>query len=196
MGMTSFAQPHDPSNLLLAAVELLGIAIIFTSFMTWIRFDSTEFLADGPHSSSVEVSGNDLSGATDLGDGVVTSIAGAAGAALAIVARFTTGSRSLLAAGIAIAGLVACGVATYDTFKDWVSGTGVIVAVEINVTLYAAMMLTAVLGLAQGIAGITLFVIAQRAEERERRLTADALEDEDFEEAEEWETPSSEGAPE
>lgn len=155
------------TNLLLAAVEVIGIALIFTSFMTWIRFDSTEFLADGPHSSSVEVSGDDLSGATDLGDGVVTSVAGALAAVFAIAARFAAGSRALLAAGIAIAGLTACGVAAYDTFKDWVDGSGVIVAVEVNVTLYAAMMVTAVLGLAQGLAGITLFLMAQRTAERE-----------------------------
>ncbi len=162
-------QPGRATDLLLAAVEVIAIAIIFTSFMTWIRFDSTEVLENGPHSSSVEVSGDDLTGATDLGDGVVTAVAGALAAIFAIVARFAAGSRAILAAGIAIAALTACGVATYDIFKDWVSGTGVIVAVEVNVTLYAAMLITAILGLAQGLAGLALFVMAQRFE-RERQL--------------------------
>lgn len=175
-------QPARLTDILLAAVEVIAIAIIFTSFMTWIRFDSTEILADGPHSSSVKVSGDDLTGATDLGDGVVTAVAGAAAALLAIAARFATGSRALLAAGIAVAGLVACGVAAYDTFKDWVSGgTGALIAVEVDVTLYTAMMLTAVLGLAQGLAGLAIFVSAQRAE-RDQRLTAP----DDSEEAETW----------
>lgn len=157
------AQPNHTTNILLAAVEIIAIALIFTSFMTWIRFDSTEFLQDGPHFSSVEVSGDDLTGATDLGDGVVTSVAGAAGAVFAVAARFAAGSRVLLAAGIAVAGLTACGVATYDALKDWVSGgTGTLIAVEIDVTLYAAMIITAVLGLAQGLAGLALFLIAQR----------------------------------
>lgn len=174
----------DPARLthvLLAAVEVIAIAIIFTSFMTWIRFDSTEILSDGPHSSSVKVSGDDLTGATDLGDGVVTAVAGAAAALLAIVSRFAAGSRTILAAGIAVAGLTACGVATYDTFKDWVSGSGAIVAVEVDVTLYAAMMITAVLGLTQGIAGLALFLSAQRAE-RDQQLAAT----DDSEEAETW----------
>jgi hypothetical protein len=162
-------QPGRATDLLLAAVEAIAIALIFTSFMTWIRFDSTEFfLGTPPHSTSVEVSGDDLTGATDLGDGVVTAVAGAAAAFFAIIARFTAGSRAILAAGIAIAGLTACGVATYDIFKDWVSGSGVIIAVEVDVTLYAAMMITAVLGLAQGLAGLAFFLMAQRAAETER----------------------------
>ena len=157
------SNPDHASNILLAAVEVVGIALVFTSFTTWIRFDSTEFLQDGPHSSSVKVAGDDLTGATNLGDGVVTAVAGALAAVFAIAARFAAGSRGILAAGIAIAGLTACGVATYDTFKDWISGSGVIVAVEVDVTLYAAMMITAILGLAQGLAGIALFLMAQRA---------------------------------
>lgn len=161
-------QPKHTTDLLLATVEIIAIAIIFTSFMTWIRFDSTEFLEDGPHSSSAKVSGTDLTGATDLGDGLATALAGALAAVFAIVARFAAGSRTILAAGIAIAGLTACGVATYDTFKDWVGGTGVIVAVEVDVTLYAAMFITAILGLAQGLAGLALFLMTQRAAETER----------------------------
>lgn len=166
------AQPNITTNILLAAVEVLAIAIIFTSFMTWIRFDSSETIDGVEHSSTVKVSGDDLSGATDLGDGVVTSIAAALGAAFAIATRFAPGSRTVLSAGIAVAGLTACGVATYDTFKDWVSGTGVIIAVEVDVTLYAAMMITAMLGLAQGLAGLALFVNAQRAD-RQRQLAAE-----------------------
>ena len=162
------AQSTRTGDILLAAVEIIAIAIIFTSFMTWIRFDSTEFLEDGPHSSSAKVSGDDLTGATDLGDGVATALAGALAAVLAIVARFAAGSRIIIAAGIAIAGLTACGVATYDTFKDWVGGSGVTVAVEVEVTLYAAMFITAILGLAQGLAGHALFLMAQRAAETER----------------------------
>ena len=174
------AQPNSTTNLLLAAVEVLAIAIIFTSFMTWIRFDSTEILQDGPHSSSVEVSGDDLTGATDLGDGVVTAVGAALGAVFAIAARFATGSRSILGAGIAIAGLTACGVATYDTFKDWVSGgTGSLIAVHVDVTLYAAMMITAVLGLAQGAAGLALFVSAQRAERQRQLAAAEGLEEDE-----------------
>lgn len=175
-------QPARANDILLAAVEVLAIAIIFTSFMTWIRFDSTEFLADGPHSSSTEVSGVDLTGATDLGDGVVTAAAGALGAAFAIVARFAAGSRALLAAGIAVAGLTACGVAAYDVFKDWVSGgTGALIAVEVTATRYVPMILTAVLGLALGLAGLALFLMAQRAE-RERLLAEEG----DSEEGETW----------
>ena len=157
------------TDLLLAAVEIIAIALIFTSFMTWIRFDSTEvFLGGAPHSTSTEITGDDLTGATDLGDGVVTAVAGSLAAVFAIASRFAAGSRAILAAGVAIAGLTACGVATYDIFKDWVSGTGVIVAVEVDVTLYAAMMITAVLGLAQGLAGLALLLMAQRAVETER----------------------------
>ncbi|HET9476013.1 MAG TPA: hypothetical protein VFP63_00850 [Dehalococcoidia bacterium] len=173
------AQPTSTTNLLLTAVEVLAIAIIFTSFMTWIRFDSSEMIDGVEHSSSVKVSGDDLSGATDLGDGVVTSIAGALGAAFAIATRFTPGSRTILAAGIAVAGLTACGVATYDTFKDWVSGTGMIIAVEVDVTLYAAMMITALLGLAQGLAGLALFVAAQRDERQWQIAEEEGLEEDE-----------------
>lgn len=161
-------QPNHATDLLLAAVEVIAIALIFTSFMTWIRFDSTETLQDGPHFTSVKVTGDDLTGATDLGDGVVTAVAGALAAVFAIATRFAAGSRAILAAGIAIAGLTACGVATYDVLKDWVSGSGAIVAVEVDVTLYAAVFITAVLGLAQGLAGLALFLMAQRAAETER----------------------------
>jgi hypothetical protein len=110
----------------------------------------------------------------------VTSAAGALAAVFAIAARFAAGSRGILAAGIAIAGLTACGVATYDILKDWVSGSGVIVAVEVEVTLYAAMFVTAALGLAQGLAGIALFLRAQR--DRELELATD----DDSGEAETW----------
>ena len=174
--------PPSRTDLLLAAVEILGIALIFTSFMTWIRFDSTEFLQDGPHFTSAKVTGDDLTGATDLGDGLTTAVAGSLAAVFAIASRFAAGSRALLAAGIAIAGLTACGVATYDIFKDWVSGSGVIVAVEVEITRYPAMIVTAVLGLVQGLAGIALFLGAQRAAEAERiAATAD-----DSGEAETW----------
>jgi len=180
--MTAEPQPQQASNILLAAVEIIAIAIIFTSFMTWIRFDSTELLADGPHFASVKVSGEDLAGATDPGDGVITSIGGALAALFAIASRFAAGFRVLLSAGIAIAGLTAFGVAGYDIVKDWVpGGTGAIIAVEIEVARYPAMYATAILGLALGLAGLALFVMAQRAD-RERQMAAD----EASEEAETW----------
>ena len=188
--MTAEPQPQQARNILLAAVEIIAIAIIFTSFMTWIRFDSTELLADGPHFASVKVSGDDLTGATDPGDGLVTAIGGALAALFAVASRFAAGYRALLSAGIAIAGLTSFGVAGYDVVKDWVpGGTGAIIAVEVDVARYPAMYSTAILGLALGLTGLALFIMAQRADRRrqaEAEAEAEAETEEDSEETETW----------
>ncbi len=162
----------DRTNLALAAIAVFGVALIAASFMTWIRFDSTEVLQDGPHSTSVKVSGVDIDGATGFGDGYVTAAAGVLAAALAIGLRFTSGSRNLLAAGIGIAGLTAFGIATYDIFRDWVSGTGVVIAVQVDVVRYPALVVAAALGLIIGVAGLALLLQAERAADRERALLA------------------------
>ncbi|HSP56059.1 MAG TPA: hypothetical protein VLS25_10775 [Dehalococcoidia bacterium] len=162
----------DKTNLILAAIAVLGVALIAASFMTWIRFDSTEMLQDGPHSTSVKVSGNDIDGATGFGDGYVTAAAGVVAVVLAIAMWFASGPRNLPAAGIGIVGLTAFGVAVYDIFRDWVSGTGVVIAVQVDVVRYPALVIAAVLGLIIGVAGLFLLLQAERAADRERAALA------------------------
>lgn len=141
---------------ILFAVGFLGALVALLSFMPWITH--------GVYWARTSLHGNEMTGVTEVGDGWLTAIAGAAAALVAVSALSWNLRGQLVASAIAICGLLVACVAGYDlingvyeprsTFLDpWF---------PFQVRREPALWATTAAGLAIATAGFGLLVVANR----------------------------------
>jgi len=145
---------------LLVICCLAGTGIIVLSFLTWMDIKFTEVVGEDTLTIVTHVKGTDASGVTTFGDGYVTAAFGAFAIVLAVVCRMASRWGFYAAAGIAVAGLCAAGIAFYNLAYDRASSGSSAFGISVQVDVARTAALWGLMALGIVVAGAAFLLLA------------------------------------